>query len=162
MRKLISYSLVLTLLLTTVINFRPAVTQAGQLTPPNIVFILLDDLDELTMPYWDALPQTAALLRDRGIRFENAFAPTPICCPARSSILTGKYGHNTGVLTNGGDQGGWETFVRNGNEQRTLAVYLQQAGYQTALVGKYLNGIENAPAYVPPGWSEWHALVDNL
>lgn len=162
MRKLISYCLVLTLLLTTGINFRPAVTQAAQPTPPNIVFILLDDLDELTMPYWDALPQTAALLRDRGIRFENAFAPTPICCPARSSILTGKYGHNTGVLTNGGDQGGWETFVRNGNEQRTLAVYLQQAGYQTALVGKYLNGIENAPAYVPPGWSEWHAFVDNL
>lgn len=162
MRKLISLCLVLTLLVTTGFYFRPTATQAAQSAPPNIVFILLDDLDELTMPYWDALPQTAALLRNSGIRFENAFAPTPVCCPARSSILTGKYGHNTGVLTNSGDQGGWETFVRNGNEERTLAVYLQQAGYQTALVGKYLNGIENAPAHVPPGWTEWHAFVDNL
>ncbi len=128
---------------------------------PNIVLILADDLDELTTPYWDAMPQIAALLRDRGVRFSHAFTPTPTCCPSRASLLTGKYGHNTGVLTNQGDDGGWATFVANGQEQRTVAVSLQQAGYRTALFGKYMNGIEAAPTHVPPGWSDWHAFVDN-
>ena len=44
-----------------------------QTKQPNIVFILADDLDEVVMPYWDAMPQTAALLRDQGIQFTNAF-----------------------------------------------------------------------------------------
>ena len=129
---------------------------------PNIVFILLDDLDEIVSPYWDAMPATRQLVRQQGVRFSNAFAPTPICCPARSTILTGKYGHNTGVLTNGGDRGGWATFVANGNEERTFAVWLQQAGYHTGHIGKYLNGIENDPTHIPPGWSEWYGAADNL
>jgi arylsulfatase A-like enzyme len=129
---------------------------------PNIVLILLDDLDATTSPYWNALPATQQLLKSRGVTFDEAFAPTPICCPARSTILTGKYGHNTGVLTNGGDQGGWATFVANGNEERTLAVWLQNAGYRTALIGKYLNGIESDPTHIPPGWNEWYGSVDNL
>lgn len=129
---------------------------------PNIVVVLLDDLDATASPYWDALPATRSLLQSRGVTFDQALAPTPICCPARSTILTGKYGHNTGVLTNGGDRGGWETFVSNGNEERTVAVWLQNAGYRTALIGKYLNGIEADPTHVPPGWSEWYGSVDNL
>lgn len=133
-----------------------------QTKQPNIVFILADDLDEVVMPYWDAMPQTAALLRDQGIQFTNAFSPTPICCPARSTILTGKYGHNTGVLNNSGQYGGWEAFVANGNEQKSLAVQLQAVGYRTGLVGKYLNGIEKDPLHVPAGWSEWFGFVDNL
>lgn len=138
-------------------------------TRPNIVFILADDLDVTTSEYWerataagkdDPLKKTRALIKQRGITFNNTFAPTPICCPARSTMLTGKLGHNTGVLTNGGDQGGWHTFVRNGNEQQTIAVMLQQAGYRTALIGKYLNGISDAATHVPPGWSEWYGFVD--
>ncbi len=144
--------------------------QAAGATPnvkPNIVYVLTDDLDQRTTPYWDVLPKTKRLLADHGMTFENSFAPTPICCPARSTILTGQYGHNTGVLTNKGTQGGWETFVRNGGEQRTVAKALSdQAGYHTALIGKYLNGygVNNGlgyPAtYVPPGWSEWYGAVD--
>ena len=128
---------------------------------PNIVFILADDLDATTTPYWDAMPKSKALLADQGLVFTNAFSPTPICCPARATILTGKYGHNTGVLTNGGDLGGWETFVENGHEDETVAVGLQGAGYSTALFGKYLNGIEEDPTHVPPGWTEWYGGADN-
>jgi len=142
------------------------IAQAAQ---PNIVLILADDLDATTSEYWerataagkdDPLKKTRALLRDKGMTFSNAFAPTPICCPARSTILTGKYGHNTGVLTNGGDQGGWGAFVRNGGENNNIAVWLHGAGYRTGLVGKYLNGIDQAPTHVPPGWSDWHGFVD--
>lgn len=130
-------------------------------TRPNVVLILLDDQDATTSPYWQAMPRTRALLRDRGVEFTNAFSPTPICCPARATLLTGKLGHNTGILTNGGENGGWETFRANGNEDRTLAVWLEAAGYRTALMGKYLNGIEAAPTYVPPGWTEWYGFADN-
>jgi arylsulfatase A-like enzyme len=123
--------------------------------------IVLDDLDERVTPYWDALPQTAALLRDRGRQFTQAFAPTPICCPGRSTLLTGQLAHNIGVYTNAGDFGGWETFAANGGEDRTFAVDLQAAGYRTGLAGKYLNGIEDDPEHIPPGWSEWYGSVDN-
>jgi arylsulfatase A-like enzyme len=128
---------------------------------PNIVMVLADDLDAVT-PYWDAMPRTEELIADRGLTFTQAAGPTPICCPARSTILTGKLGHNTGVLTNGGEHGGWGAFVANGNEQQSIAVALESAGYRTAMMGKYMNGIEEDPTHIPPGWSEWYAGVDNL
>lgn len=129
---------------------------------PNIVMILVDDLDATTTPYWDAMPRTKALIADQGLVFDNAFAPTPICCPARATILTGQYGHNTDVLTNGGEHGGWGSFVDGGGEERAFPVLLQDAGYNTMLVGKYLNGYENDPTHIPPGWSEWYGGTDNL
>ncbi|MCB1270922.1 MAG: sulfatase-like hydrolase/transferase, partial [Microthrixaceae bacterium] len=122
----------------------PPITEDGTPGPdaPNIVFVLLDDLDETATPYWDAMPATKALVADTGRSFTESFSPTPICCPARASILTGQYGHNTGVLTNGGEQGGWETFTEGGGEDRAVSVHLQQRGYRTMFVGKYLNGYE--------------------
>lgn len=129
---------------------------------PNVVMFLVDDLDATTTPYWDAMPQTKALLADRGLTFTNAFAPTPICCPARATILTGQYGHNTNVLTNGGPSGGWGAFVEGGGEERAFQIALQDSGYRTMLVGKYMNGYETDPTHVPPGWDEWYGGVDNL
>ena len=163
MKKLLTNALVLILLATNVLagGAKPRAAGKSQASRPNIVFILADDLDEMTMPYWEAMPRTAALVRDRGVQFTQAFSPTPICCPARSSMLTGKYGHNTGVLNNTGAYGGWGAFVANGNESQTVAVHLQAAGYRTGLIGKYLNGIEEEPLHIPQGWSEWYGFVDN-
>lgn len=129
---------------------------------PNIVMIVADDLDATTTPYWDAMPRTRELLAERGLVFDNAFSPTPICCPARATILTGQYGHNTDVLTNGGEHGGWGSFVDGGGEQRAFPVALENSGYRTMLVGKYLNGIDVDPTHVPPGWTEWYGGVDNM
>lgn len=140
---------------------RVSAPQAGALdVRPNFVFILTDDLDALTMPYWEALPQTKRLLAEQGLTFTQAYAPTPICCAARASILTGRYGHNTGVLTNGGDQGGWETFFASDQEADTFVVALEAAGYRTGLFGKYMNGIERAPDHIPPGWTDWVVGTD--
>ncbi|WP_157108543.1 sulfatase family protein [Aldersonia kunmingensis] len=129
---------------------------------PNVVMILTDDLDVTATPVWQAMPRTAALIRDRGVEFTEGFAPMPICCAARASILTGEYGHNTGVLTNGGEVGGFEAFRKNGNESHTIATTLQNAGYRTGMAGKYLNGLENDPTHIPPGWDEWNGGVDNF
>lgn len=129
---------------------------------PNVVMILADDLDAATTPVWQAMPRTAALIRDRGVEFTDGFAPLPICCAARSSILTGDYGHNTGVLTNAGPVGGFETFRANGNESRTFVKALHDNGYRTGMAGKYLNGLEDDPGHIPPGWDDWNAGVDNF
>ena len=79
------------------------------------------------------------------VTFPNAFANTPLCCPARASLLTGRYARHTGVQDNG--DGG------NLDESATLATWLHEAGYRTGLVGKYLNRYPfGRLPYVPAGW----------
>ncbi|HEU0285897.1 MAG TPA: sulfatase-like hydrolase/transferase, partial [Nocardioidaceae bacterium] len=65
-------------------------------TRPNIVVIMLDDMraDDLDGPW---MQKTRRLLGAQGVRFANTFVPLPLCCPARSSFLTGQYPHNHGV-----------------------------------------------------------------
>ena len=136
---------------------KPVAAQRGA-TAPNIVLILLDDLDARSI---DRMPNVSALLRDRGVTFANFFATTPSCCPSRASILRGQYAHNHGVLRNTGADGGFDAFHDRGNERSTVATWLQAAGYRTVLLGKYLNGYSagGSPARVPPGWDEWYAAA---
>jgi N-acetylglucosamine-6-sulfatase len=79
----------------------------------------------------DFMPRTQRLFGRRGVRFERAFATTPLCCPFRASLMTGQYAHNSGVRRN--KDGG------NLNHDHTLQRYLSEGGYQTALLGKFLN-----------------------
>lgn len=125
---------------------------------PNVVLIVVDDLDSLTMPFWDAMPQTAELLRDHGLTFSNSFVSSPECCPARASALTGNYPHNTQVFDATPPDGGWPRFRDSGSEADTFATRLDAAGYRTAFLGKYLNGYEEKADAVPPGWDEWWGL----
>lgn len=137
----------------------PPITNFEQYKKPNIVLILLDDLDDTVTPFYEAMPVTKKLIKDRGMTFINSFSPNPLCCPARASLLTGKYSHNTGVYNNDGISGGWQQFYKNGNEEKTLAVYLKKNGYNTSHVGKYLNGFEENPTHTPPGWTNWQGGV---
>lgn len=134
---------------------------AGSAPRPNIVVVLIDDLDASVTPYWDAMPQTRTRVRDRGLVFDQAFSTTPSCCPARASILTGKYAHNTGVFSNAGQNGGLTGFQGHGNEGSTIAVRLHDDGYRTGLFGKYLNGYSTQPTSIPPGWTDWFAFADD-
>lgn len=124
---------------------------------PNFVVVLVDDLDETTMPFWDAMPQTKALIADAGMNFTNGFAPDPVCCPARASILTGNFPHNTGVWDNSPPDGSYMAF-RGAAELDTFATRLQAEGYSTAMIGKYLNGYEINLTDLPPGWNDWFGL----
>ena len=131
---------------------------AAAATPPrpNFVVFMLDDLDALVMPYWDALPKTKAWLKGNGLFFSNSFSTSPVSAPGRAAVLSGKYGHNSNVITNHGPRGGYPAFRDAGNEQRTFAKYLQDAGYRTMLAGKYLPLYIDEPSVVPPGWTEWY------
>jgi arylsulfatase A-like enzyme len=76
------------------------------------------------------------------------------------TILTGKTSDETDVWDNVPPDGGWGSFKASGLEQRDLPVWLRNAGYQTSLVGKYLNGYKPATvSKVPKAWSDWHALA---
>jgi len=119
-----------------------------------VLFVLTDDMRLDDLQY---MPQVRQLVGDEGATFDNEFDNVTLCCPARTSILRGQYSHNTGVLTNGGTTGGFETAHAIKVEDATVATAMHNAGYVTGLFGKYLNGYPNtvAPSYVPPGWDTW-------
>lgn len=131
---------------------------------PNIVLVLMDDFS------MDLL-QTMRSARDmkrRGASYSHAFVVDSLCCVSRASLFTGQYPHQTGVRTNlsgeapGMPLGGWSAFAGYGNPDRSFNVALQQGGYTTGFVGKYLNEYEWVPGRAvppaPPGWSEFNAV----
>jgi arylsulfatase A-like enzyme len=124
--------------------------RAGRGTEPDIILILTDD------QRWDslrAMPNVQSELIAPGIDFTNAFVVNSLCCPSRTSILTGTYSHSTQVYDNSGPYGGFNAFH---GDRSTIATWLQGAGYRTGLVGKYLN--EYNVSYIPHGWDQWYAF----
>lgn len=118
------------------------------MSTPNIIVIMADDLDDITS--LDYMPKTRNLIEDQGIKFNNSFTVYPQCCASRASFLTGRYPHNHGIVGNTSSEfGGFVNFV----DTDTLPVVLQDAGYTTALFGKYINGYSDL--YIPPGWDRW-------
>src|SRR5918999_3193092 len=130
--------------------------------PPNVILILTDDLavDDLNPRALRHLPNLKSLLIDKGTTFDNAFVTNSLCCPSRATILRGQYTHNHHILHNQPPLGGAKRFRLSGGDRSTVATWLKENGYQTAVVGKYLNGYSGV--YVPPGWEEWYGLSGNF
>ena len=98
---------------------------------PNIVFMFTDDHSPLAISaYGSKINKTPNLDRiaREGMRFDHCLVTNSICAPSRAVILSGKYSHLNGVITNR------ETFD---GEQQNFAKVLQCAGYQTAIIGKW-------------------------
>jgi arylsulfatase A-like enzyme len=129
--------LALSFALTAQVNLLPTHPASGAERHPNILVIVTDDQRKGTM---SALPVTRRWFKRGGVAYTNAWAPTPLCCPARATIMTGRYTHNHQVR--GNDQ------VDNLDHETTLQYLLGRAGYRTGLFGKFLNRWDNSTA--PP------------
>ena len=132
---------------------KPAAAQAPS-PRPNIVVL---ETDDQTLAELEVMPNTRRVIGDEGVTFDNHFVSFSLCCPSRATFLTGQYSHNNDVRGNRPPEGGYEKL----DGANTLPVWLQQAGYYTAHLGKYLNGYgQRDPREIPPGWNEWRGSVD--
>jgi arylsulfatase A-like enzyme len=116
---------------------------------PNILFIYSDDhAYQSISAYGSRINQTPHLDRigREGMKFNECYVTNSICGPMRAVVVTGKYSHLNGMLTNG-----HEFDV----SQQTFPKLLQKAGYQTALVGKYHLG----DRLEPQGFDYWEVLI---
>ncbi|MFG3252510.1 sulfatase [Streptomyces sp. NPDC048172] len=121
---------------------------------PNVVMIMTDDqwLESVRV-----MDRTREIFGDEGVTFENYYPSMPICCPSRSTFLTGQFAHNNGVRHNSTPLGGYAKL----KTEETLPVWMRRAGYATSHIGKYPNGYgKKDPEEVPPGWDEWRGSVD--
>ena len=123
-----------------------ALADTGAKRPPNVVFILTDEWrgqalgcmgnPDVRTPHLDRLASEGVLMR-------NTLANTPVCCPARSVMLTGTYTSRTGMVAND---------LRLDESKITLGDLFSRAGYRTGYVGKWhLDGGPRAPGFIPPG-----------
>jgi len=121
---------------------------------PNVLVLMTDDQ---TVESMRVMPNVKTLIADQGVTFDNSFVSYSLCCPSRSTFLTGQYAHNHGVWGNTAPNGGYYKL----DSTNTLPVWLQRAGYQTIHLGKYLNqyGTRN-PREIPPGWGQWYGTPD--
>jgi arylsulfatase A-like enzyme len=137
-------------------------TMAESDSRPNIVLIMADDLETGTLPYF---PNITRELVGQGASFDRFFVTNSWCCPSRASILRSQYVHSHGVLTNTAPEGGFDRFHTLDLERSTVGTWMQQAGYRTGLMGKFLNHYPGRTAdesFVPPGWNEWDVPVRDL
>jgi N-acetylglucosamine-6-sulfatase len=140
----------LTLFLLSAVILGASVLVAPAAAEPNIVVIMTDDqrLDDLQV-----MTKTKKLIEDQATTFSNFFVSFPLCCPSRATFLTGQYAHNHRVLGNNPPTGG----IGKLNQRNTLPLWLQNAGYLTSHIGKYVNGYTISMG-IPPGWDDWQGL----
>ncbi|MCI0417402.1 sulfatase-like hydrolase/transferase, partial [bacterium] len=134
-----------------------SIASAQEPRKPNILFILTDDQRWDTLGcYGNDVIRTPNLdkLAAQGARLDTFYVAQPLCCPSRATFLTGLYPHQTGIYTN--EKGGAD--LPKGS--KTVAHYLNEAGYKTGFVGKaHIGGdprkwgFQTCPVFLPGGSS---------
>ncbi len=179
-----------TSLLVTAISLVLIATLFGALLPtaagaqseedrPNIVVIIVDDLDvELFENHRRDWPAISRLV-NRGTSFSQAHVTASLCGPSRASLLSGQGVHRSAIRTNGNrwesgvpksligadevPTGGFDNYIDEGLHTADLPSVMSDLGYQTGLVGKYLHtGFPSptlGPTWYPESWDQFHASM---
>ncbi len=138
----------------------PPAAEAAQ-TRPNIIVLLTDDQESASMRVMKTVRKE---LKQKGVTLKRYYDNFPLCCPARTTLLTGQYAHNHGVLSNREPDGGYGVFNELHGDSN-LAIWLQDSGYTTGYIGKFLNEYAEPDEYgtlptdVPKGWDDWRVLA---
>ena len=156
MKRTLSFGVIVGVALVAGLTPAPRSTAAEAPARPNIVVVMSDDQAVESMR---VMANVNAMLGAEGTTFVDNYVSFPLCCPSRTTFLTGQYGHNHTVMGNALPQGGYEKLAPT--HANTLPAWLKLAGYRTVHIGKYLNGYgRQRPTEVPPGWDEWFGSVD--
>jgi N-acetylglucosamine-6-sulfatase len=94
----------------------------------------------------------------RGMQFTNGYVATPICGPARGTVLTGKWSHNTGLEDT---VGAWRDLVDSGALARNIGKRLEAIGYACHLAGKFTNDL-NSGKWMCPGFDSWWSQLEKF
>eukprot|EP00755_Sulcionema_specki_P037288 Sspe_Gene.108646::Locus_87771_Transcript_1_1_Confidence_1.000_Length_1026::g.108646::m.108646/K01137/GNS; N-acetylglucosamine-6-sulfatase len=130
---------------------------------PNIVFILTDDQDQMlggsfpTLNNSTPMPRTQEEMQNKGAMATNWYIHTPICCPSRSELVTGRYFHNIKSDRCAKGYGSMPCCMHVDEDKvnnNTFAKVLKDAGYTVGIFGKYLNA---CPGKAPPGFDAYFA-----
>ena len=135
----LSYTILVVLLLAPVAALHAADAPPGS-ERPNVLFILADDLGIGDLQcYGNPHVDTPAInsLASEGVRLTDHYAPSPLCAPSRAGYLTGRYNHRTGAVDVPSNRG----LDRIALSELTFGDYFRHAGYSTALIGKWHNGL---------------------
>lgn len=131
--------------------------ETGSATVPNMPNVVLITVDDMAASDLSWMPYTQRLIGNKGATLTDFVANHPLCAPARAEIITGQYAQNNGVRHNGGTHGGFDA-LRGGSK---LPNWLRQEGYDTAFVGKYINGYHRNDGR-ETGWDVWNAYVRGI
>lgn len=127
----------------------------------RFVVIFVDDQDAVqntTHPRY--MPNLHQHIRVPGVELENYFVTSPVCCPSRTNLWRGQFSHNTNFTDVLSPHGGYQKWKSLGIDKNYLPVWLQQAGYETYYVGKFVVDYSSANyADKPNGWTDIDALV---
>ena len=135
----------------------PDTTGSAQITPPNIIVILADDLgygdigsfgsETIDTPRIDEMAE-------QGLKLPQFYAAAPVCTPSRAGLLTGRYSARMGIE---------HVFMYDAHDgmdssEITIAEQLQKAGYDTGMVGKWHLG--HLDRYMPwnQGFEEFYGV----
>jgi arylsulfatase A-like enzyme len=138
--------------------------RTAQTRKPNIIVILVDDLGYGDLSSYGAkdlkTPNIDSLVSS-GIRFDNFYANCPVCSPTRASLLTGRYPDLVGV------PGVVRTHITNNwgylsPKAVLLPKLLKQAGYHTAIVGKWHLGLESPNTPNERGFDYFHGFLGDM
>ena len=133
---------------------------------PNIILINLDDADmeifsesNLTQRF-----PNLNLLAQRSVKFNNTHATTPLCGPSRACLLRAQYAHHSGIKVNVPDvpnafgfDGGMRRYFERGYDKNDLSTWMQDAGYHTIQIGKYLHA--DTVFALPAGWDDFYSSL---